>query len=195
MNKKIKSKKKSKARFNFFKFLKNMSILIIVIFVVYCVISALFIPTQKPLPKVITVPTPKVNQPQSPTVNPVAEYKSKQYKIFISIFRFNENLYMSMDNDNVVNLYPDSQNAVTALNDNLSTSANQLNSADVRNESLFLNELTLKNNAYINAVIAFNKEALSKTPNATTLKTLKQTVQKNYNDINKFMNDNLSIFK
>lgn len=193
MSKKLKKKRKKKNHFNFLKFLKNMSILAIIIFIGYWVISSLFTPAPKPLPKVVAAPTQKVVSPAP--VNPVTEYKSQQYKIFTSIFRYNENLYMSMNTNNVVNLYPDSQNAITALNNNLSASASKLNSADVRSESLFLSELILKNNAYINAVIAFNKEALSKNPNSKTLKSLNQTVQDTYNDINKFMNDNLSVFK
>ncbi|MGL4451820.1 MAG: hypothetical protein ACRCTZ_11580 [Sarcina sp.] len=193
MNKKTSKKKSKKTHFNFFKFLRNMSILAIVIFAVYWIISSLFAAPPKPLPKVVSTPT-KTVAPPAP-VNPVVEYKAKQYKIFVSIFRFNENLYMSMSTNNVVNLYPDSQNAVSALNDNLSAFASKLNSADVRSESLFLNQLTQKNNAYINSVIAFNKEALLKTPNQKTLQELQKTVLENYNTINKFMNDNLSVFK
>ncbi|WP_297521646.1 hypothetical protein [uncultured Clostridium sp.] len=194
MNNKQKKTTHRRTRFNFFKFLRNMTILAIIIFAGYWVISALFTSTEKPLPKVVTAPT-KISLPKPVAINPVQEYKAKQDKIINSIFRFNENLYMSMNNNNVVNLYPDSQNAVTALNDNLSSSASKLQSSDVRAESLFLSELTLKNNAYINAVIAYNKEALVKVPNPKNLKALNITVQKSYNDINTFMNKNLSLFK
>ena len=102
---------------------------------------------------------------------------------------------MSMATNNVVNIYPDSQNAITALNDNLSTFSSKLSSTDVANESSFLSELTLKNNAFINSVIAYNNLVLTKSPNPKTLEKLKDNVQKNYNIVNKFMNDNLSMFK
>ena len=137
----------------------------------------------------------RTNLPVEAPVNPVIAYKAKQYKILLSIFRFNENLYMAMATNNVVNLYPDSQNGVTALNDNLSTAASKLNPTDVRAESLFLSELTQKNNTYINSILAYNKVALAKSPNVKELAVLKESVQQTYNDINTFMNKNLNIFK
>lgn len=195
MHKQTKPKRKKKTHFNIFKFLRNMGSLFIVIFIIYWVINGLFIHTSKQLPNIANAPEKKVVTPVPVPVNPIIEYKAKQYKILINIFRFNQNLYMYMDTDNVVNIYPDSQNAITALNNNLSTFSNKLNSADITSESSFLAQLTLKNDAFINSVIAYNNVALSKSPNSKTLENLKENVQKNYDIINKFMNDNLSLFK
>ena len=195
MHKQMKPKRKKKSHFNIFKFLRNMGSLSIVIFIIYWVINGLFIHTSKQLPNIANAPEKKVVTPVPVPVNPIIEYKAKQYKILINIFRFNQNLYMYMDTDNVVNIYPDSQNAITALNNNLSTFSNKLNSADITSESSFLAQLTLKNDAFINSVIAYNNVALSKSPNSKTLENLKENVQKNYDIINKFMNDNLSLFK
>ena len=195
MHKQTKPKRKKKTHFNIFKFLRNMGSLFIVIFIIYWVINGLFIHTSKQLPNVVNTSEKKVATPTPVPVNPTIEYKAKQYKILMSIFRFNQNLYMYMDTDNVVNIYPDSQNAITALNNNLNTFSNKLNSAEITSESSFLGQLTLKNDAFINSVIAYNNVVLSKSPNPKTLEDLKENVQKNYDIINKFMNDNLSMFK
>lgn len=193
-----KIKKKKKLRFNFFKFLRNIIIFAIAIFAIVWILT----PDAKPATTPSKQPASTSNNPSttaSPVVaqpaSPVTEYKNAQHTQMNNIFRFNQNLYMAMSSNNVVNIYPDSQNGVNELNSNLTAYANKLDAQTVRNDSIFISELTLKNNAFINAVIAYNNEATSKSPNQATLTKLNTAVLTNYNAVNAFMNSNLGLFK
>lgn len=210
VKRKVPTKKvtKKRRRFNFFKFLRNIIILFVVILIIHAIISLL---TPKPVAAKKTVVPPqnkmsatqntqatttvKATAPATQATIPTTEYKTKQAKLVSSIFRFNQNLYMAINSNNVVNLYPDSQNAVNALNSNLSTYATKIGPTMVQTDSSFISELMLKNNIYINNVIAYNKAALAKNPNKATLAKLHKPVLDSYNAVNKLLNDNSNLFK
>lgn len=184
-----KIKRKKKVKFNIFKFLRTIIIIVVIIFFAHWILT----PSTKLAPPTATPVVTKEVTPPAPT--PFEQYKSKQHDTMNNIFRFNENLYMAMATNNVVNLYPDSQNGVNELSSELSTCASKLDSQTISADSSFISELMIKNNAFVNSVIAYNNETLSKTPNQATLSGLNQTVQNNYKAVNLFMNQNMNLFK
>lgn len=193
-----KIKKKKKLKFNFFKFLRNIIIFAIAIFVIVWILTPDAKPATTPSKQpasTSTNPSTTANPVVAQPASPVTEYKNAQHTQMNNIFRFNQNLYMAMSSNNVVNIYPDSQNGVNELNSNLTAYANKLDAQTVRDDSVFISELTLKNNAFINAVIAYNNEVTSKSPNQATLTKLNSVVLTNYNAVNAFMNSNLGLFK
>lgn len=201
---KNKQKKKiKKTKFNPFILIRNIVILIVIVLSIIIFFNLLSANKKNTTPVVpaapavtnnnATKPTPNLNDQNAP--ESISDYKEKQYQILTNLFRYNENLYLSMDGNNIVNIYPDSENAITALNNNLTAMASKLNSADVRNESLFLTDLKTKNTAFVNDVIAYNTAATEKVPNKTQVAKLLQTVQTSYKAVNDCMNQNINLFK
>ncbi|WP_297436617.1 hypothetical protein [uncultured Clostridium sp.] len=200
------SKRKTKTirKFNIFKFLKSMFIIVAIIIGINFLISVLTpkaAPVKNTNPAIPTVPLPKPLQLPAPPIVPVKptltpqDYNQKQEKLIESIFRFNQNIYMTINGDNFVNLYPDSQNAVNALSSNLSIYATKLSPSLVQSDSTFLSELIIKNNAFINDAITYNKAALTKNISKEALAKLHKPLLASYNAINQFMNSNINLFK
>ena len=199
-----KRKTKTIRKFNIFKFLKSMLLIVAIIVGINFLISVLTpkaAPVKNINPTIPTVQLPKPLQLPAPPIVPVKstltpkEYNQKQEKLIESIFRFNQNIYMAINGDNFVNLYPDSQNAVSALSTNLSTYATKLSPSLVQSDSTFLSELIIKNNAFINDAITYNQAALNKKISKKALAKLHKPLLASYNAINQFMNSNIDLFK
>ena len=203
-----KRKTKTIRKFNIYKFLKSM--LLIVALIVAIIVGINFLisvltpkaaPVKNINPTIPTIQLPKPLQLPAPPIVPVKstltpkEYNQKQEKLIESIFRFNQNIYMAISGDNFVNLYPDSQNAVSALSTNLSTYATKLSPSLVQSDSTFLSELIIKNNAFINDAITYNQAALNKKISEKALAKLHKPLLASYNAINQFMNSNIDLFK
>ncbi|MGL5634180.1 MAG: hypothetical protein ACRDDL_03820 [Sarcina sp.] len=197
-NKQKKTRKKTK--FHPFILIRNIIILIIIILCIIIFFYLLSANKKNTLPVVPAKPvvtttntTSNINDPTVP--ESISAYKEKQYQILTNLFRYNQNLYISMDGNNTVNIYPDSQNALTMLNNNLTAMASKLNPSDVRSESLFFTDLKTKNDTFINDVIAYNNALTSKNPNSSQVAKLLQAVQSSYKAVNDYMNQNISLFK
>ncbi|MGL4742155.1 MAG: hypothetical protein ACRC41_15365 [Sarcina sp.] len=201
---KSKQKKKiKKTKFNPFILIRNIIILVVIILSIIIFFNLLSANKKNTSP-VVTPPapvatnnttsaTPNVNDQTTP--GSILDYKQKQYQILTNLFRYNQNLYLSMDSNNIVNIAPDSENAITALNNNLTAMASKLNSSDVRNESLFLTDLKTKNTTFVNDITAYNTAVTAKNPNKSQVAKLLQTVQASYKAVNDCMNQNMNLFK
>ncbi|MGL4990144.1 MAG: hypothetical protein ACRC57_03100 [Sarcina sp.] len=200
-NKRKITNKKKKMKFKPLKFLRNIIILILIVFGIIYIIKPSTSKTtaQNTTSKSTTAPTnttsSTVAQKQVVTPNATTEYYNTQNTLLNSIFRFNQNLYNLRSSNIISNIYPDSQNGVNQLNVNLSKYSSKLNPSIVKNDSAFILQLTQKNNQFITSVIAYNNESLSKNPNQEKLQKLQTQVLNNYNDVNTFMNSNLTLFK
>ncbi|MGL5822256.1 MAG: hypothetical protein ACRCYE_11680 [Sarcina sp.] len=197
-NKQKQTRKKTK--FHPFILIRNIIILIII---VLCIIIFFYLLSANKKPTIPVVPAKPVVTATNTTSNvndtavpeSIAAYKERQYQILTNLFRYNQNLYISMDGNNVVNIYPDSENALTTLNNNLTAMASKLNPSDVRSESLFLTDLKNKNDTFINDVIAYNNALTAKNQNGGQVAKLLQAVQSSYKAVNDCMNQNINLFK
>ena len=189
----VKKTTNKKKKFNLFKFIRAIIIISIILYLIYFCLSLIFSPAKPKVPA--NTPAQPVKQA---TITPQAEidnYKNKQLALINNLFRFNENLYLSMSNNSVVNIYPDSQNAVLALRQNFDSFSSKLDASSQASEEDFLNNLSILNNNYVQAVITYNTEALSSNCNSDKLSKLLKTLQLAYHTINKYMNNNINLFK
>ena len=189
----VKKTTNKKKKFNLFKFIRAIIIISIILYLIYFCLSLIFSPAKPKVPA--NTPAQPVKQA---TVTPQAEidnYKNKQLALINNLFRFNENLYLSMSNNSVVNIYPDSQNAVLALRQNFDSFSSKLDASSQASEEDFLNNLSILNNNYVQAVITYNTEALSSNCNSDKLSKLLKTLQSAYHTVNKYMNNNINLFK
>lgn len=123
------------------------------------------------------------------------EFFTKEAKILSDLQRFNENVGLVMNYpSSVVNIYPDSLNAATALKNNLSEYAQYLSSTELSNVSSFINNLVSANTTYINAVVAYNKLISSSAPNMQVANSQKTTISNDYTNLNNLISKNQNIF-
>lgn len=189
----VKKTTNKKKKFNLFKFIRGIIIISIILYLIYFCLSLIF---NSAKPKVPTsTPAPVVKQATVTPQSEIDDYKQKQLTLINNLFRFNENLYLSMSNNSVVNIYPDSQNAVLALRQNFDSFSSKLDASSQASEEDFLNNLSILNNNYVQAVITYNTEALSSDCNSDKLSKLLKTLQSTYHTVNKYMNDNINLFK
>lgn len=188
--------KRKKMKFKPLKFLRNIIILVLIVFGIIYILKPSASKTAIPTTTTAVTPTSAATaQKQVVTPNETTQYYNTQNTLLNSIFRFNQNLYNLRSSNIISNIYPDSQNGVNQLNVNLSKYSSKLNPNIIKNDSAFILQLTQKNNQFITSVIAYNNESLSKNPNQEKLQKLQTQVLNNYNDVNNFMNSNLTLFK
>lgn len=193
----VNKKKKKKSKFNVFKFIRALIIIAIVIFLLHAAFKFIFAKTTPapPSPAQIAAQQQAAAQQASKVEATVNSYKSKQLNLLHSLFRFNQNLYLCMSNTTASNIYPDSQNAVKALQNNFNTFSSSLNATDAATQSAFLTKLSSLNTAYVQSIITYNTEALKRTPDDKELGVLFKTLQSSYNNVNKFINNNIKLFQ
>lgn len=189
----VKKTTNKKKKFNLFKFIRAIIIISIILYSIYFCLSLVFSSVKPKVPT--STPAPVIKQDTVTPQSEIDDYKKKQLALINNLFRFNENLYLSMSNNSVVNIYPDSQNAVLALRQNFDSFRSKLDATSQASEEDFLNNLSILNTNYVQAVITYNTEALSSKSNSNKLSKLLKTLQSDYNTINKYMNTNINLFK
>lgn len=190
-------KRKKKAKFNIFKFIRALIIIAVIIFIIHSAFNYIFskkVPAP-PSPAQIAAQQQVSAAKAAKVTAEINTYKSKQLNLLHNLFRFNQNLYLCMSNTTANNIYPDSQNAVKALQDNFNAFSSNLPAADMYSETEFFAKLSTLNNAYIANILAYNKEALSQNASDKQLSILFKPLQASYNAVNKFMNDNMNKFQ